>query len=161
MADRRCPNCGERVPSNCITCPKCYYRLPSPADTTRGSGSSGGEKKKSRWGSSDSSGDGSGKKQPKKKTALILAIIPGFFGILGLGQFYMRQWKKGAIFLIGGLLTYYLALILGFFIFTWMISIPFYIIFISLFASSVYQILLGERYDRMKEQQEQMFNRFQ
>ena len=28
MPERRCPYCNELVPSNSLTCPKCYKKIP-------------------------------------------------------------------------------------------------------------------------------------
>lgn len=39
--------------------------------------------------------------------ALVLAFIPGFFNIFGLGHFVMRQWSKGVMFLAISLILFY------------------------------------------------------
>ena len=85
---RYCPNCGEAVPSNCLTCPKCYAKIPAePVKNER-------RQEEQRTGSN-------GKNQSIRR---ILAIVPGFFGILGLGHIYMdyRQ-SRGYMFLLIGL----------------------------------------------------------
>jgi hypothetical protein len=84
---RYCPKCGEPVPSNCITCPKCYTKIPpEPVKAT-----------------DDNATNQSGKKSDKS-LRLLLTIIPGFFGVLGLGQIYRDYTSpKGYIFLIVGL----------------------------------------------------------
>ncbi len=87
---RYCPKCGEAVPSNCLTCPKCYAKLP-PEPVKK-------QQNESR-------------KEPKQKsrdTRLLLTIIPAIFGILGLGQIYRNyKSKRGYIFLLLGLLFFY------------------------------------------------------
>ena len=88
---RYCPKCGEAVPSNSLTCPKCYTKMPPQPKKTN-------EKEQ-----------GSGSKNKSRQTRLALTIIPAFFGVLGLGQIY-RNYKasKGYFFLITGLLFFYL-----------------------------------------------------
>ncbi len=88
---RYCPKCGEPVPSNSLTCPKCYTKIPpEPVKVTNDSGSSGTAKK------------------PDKGLRLLLTIIPGFFGILGLGQIYRDYTSiKGYIFLLVGMALFF------------------------------------------------------
>lgn len=163
MADRRCPNCGELVPSNSITCPKCYRRLPEESDRSK-------ERRWRREGTATSAevgrdrpeGGGSGGKRPSRKVALALNAIPGIFGILGLGQMYMREWKRGAAFLVAGLVCYAIPTVLWMFlsIFSWFFSLPFYMIYIGLYSMSLYQVLMGPLFDRMRQQQGRMFGGF-
>ena len=86
---RRCPKCSELVPTNSLTCPKCYTKMPPETvkvkdeDTAR----------------SDAA--------LNRRIAVLLTIIPGFFGFLGLGRIYQEPKSH-----IG-----YLYLILGFGIF--------------------------------------------
>lgn len=91
MSDRRCPNCGELVPSNSLTCPSCYKEIPRDAvvyeiheDDDGPSGRSGAGKDKNRT------------------LTLILALL-GVFGFMGLGQIYQGHHRKGSIFLVIGL----------------------------------------------------------
>jgi hypothetical protein len=89
MTDRRCPNCGEMVPSNSLTCPKCYHSIPRE------------EKKEPNERVADSRAP-----TPKvinKTAVLLLALIPAAFGFMGFGQFYEGEYKKGALFLCVGL----------------------------------------------------------
>ncbi len=99
MADKYCPYCGELVPSNSLTCPKCYKKIPlepEPRSTGGDNGSSGG----SRTGSGSGGGTSDG-------IALLLAIIPGLFGILGLGILYKnRSARSWMAFLLLGLLVF-------------------------------------------------------
>ena len=83
---RYCPKCGEPVPSNSLTCPKCYTKIPpEPAKTEKKSG-------------------GTDAKGKSNTIRMILSIVPGFFGILGLGQIYRNyKQKRGYVFLLLGL----------------------------------------------------------
>ena len=88
---RYCPKCGEPVPPNSLTCPKCYAKIPAEP-----------VKKESR--SQDSGGPG---RSNNGRVRMALAIIPGFFGILGLGQIYRNYRQlKGYIFLVLGLVFF-------------------------------------------------------
>ena len=57
----------------------------------------------------------------KKSMVLLLAILPGFFGVMGLGHIYMGVTRRGFWFLIGGIV---LALIYfaGFFFFSFNVA---------------------------------------
>lgn len=79
MNDRRCPYCNEYVPSTSITCPKCYKQIPLDKDPVRNE--------------SIYNTDGSIHREPRQRTvnnrtAMLLALIPGLFGLLGLGLLY-------------------------------------------------------------------------
>ena len=89
---RYCPKCGEPVPSNSLTCPKCYAKMPPEPVKVNDDGT--GSRKKTY-------------NNDNKTLYLILAIIPGLFGILGLGQI-VRDYtqKRGYIFLLIGLLLF-------------------------------------------------------
>ncbi len=39
--------------------------------------------------------------------AILLALIPGFFNVFGLGHLLLRQWSRGCMFLALGLLMWY------------------------------------------------------
>ncbi len=88
---RYCPKCGEAVPSNSITCPKCYAKMPAE------------EPKKERKESSPRTD-----RQKSRRIRLTLTVVPAFFGILGLGQIY-RNYRsmRGYIFLLLGILFFY------------------------------------------------------
>ncbi len=99
MADRYCPYCGEMVTSTSITCPKCYKKLPNQPEPSGDGGGSGGK-------TSPSGGK-------SRSIALLLAIIPGIFGVLGLGLLYNdKSSKPGLMLLAIGLLTFILFLVI-------------------------------------------------
>ncbi|MBO4763286.1 MAG: hypothetical protein J5485_01465 [Candidatus Methanomethylophilaceae archaeon] len=99
MADRYCPYCGEMVTSTSITCPKCYKKLPNQPEPSGGEGGSGGKT------------SASGVKS--RSIALLLAIIPGIFGVLGLGLLYYNKSSKPGIMLLAiGLLTFILFMVI-------------------------------------------------
>jgi len=85
---RYCPKCGEPVPSFSLTCPKCYAKIPQEPAARPQEDSQKTEKKGSQ-------------------ASLLLSVIPGFFGLLGLGHIY-RDYKdgKGYFFLIVGLILF-------------------------------------------------------
>ncbi|MDR3283449.1 MAG: hypothetical protein LBS92_07590 [Candidatus Methanoplasma sp.] len=89
MAGRRCPECGERLGSDSLTCPKCYAEVPREPSVQR-----------------PKRGEG----RPKRKFAgvvVLLAIIPAFFGVLGLGQIFRNpRGKRGYCFLVAGLAVF-------------------------------------------------------
>lgn len=68
-----------------------------------------------------------GRKDPT--IALLLALVPGLFGIWGIGHFYVGDFTKGILLLFGGIflgiimiLTFFcwiIILIIGFFIWIW------------------------------------------
>jgi len=140
MADRYCPFCGELVTSGSITCPKCYRKIPAePAPK---------ESKKERTSSSDS-------RQPRDRNdtiALVLCVIPGLFGILGLGQIYRDYHSaKGYLMLLFGLAFFIPAVILAFSLFpslmgtvvTTIMAIPLFIIYGILYLGAIVDIMLG------------------
>jgi energy-converting hydrogenase Eha subunit A len=89
MSGRKCPRCGERLDGNSLTCPKCYAEVSRETPVQRDEDRSG---------------------QPRNKVSaavVLLAIIPAFFGILGLGQIYRdHRERKGYYFLIAGLVIF-------------------------------------------------------
>ncbi|HKM09411.1 MAG TPA: zinc ribbon domain-containing protein [Candidatus Methanomethylophilaceae archaeon] len=93
ISERRCPNCNELVPSNSITCPKCYRTVPRDekvADTGRST------QRADTYKIQETS-------VKNMKIAMLLAIIPGLFGIQGLGLVYLdRKDSRGWIFLLIG-----------------------------------------------------------
>ncbi len=128
---RRCPNCGERVPSNSITCPKCFKKLPveptpAPKEEKRES-----EARKMPW-------------TPNMKVALALNLILGLFGIQGIGQLYCGR-RRGFLFLLGGLLFFAAAIALLFIVpgISWFFSIPFFVIYAVIYLASLMDLLLG------------------
>ncbi len=91
MTERRCPNCGEIVPSLSVTCPKCYSSVPRNDDVPDMNGPKPREREE---------------RIPGDKSVLIatlLAAIPGIFGLQGLGRIYLDyRSEKGWLFLIFG-----------------------------------------------------------
>ncbi len=134
MADRYCPYCGELVPSTSLTCPKCYKKIPNVKPETRSSEGSGGSSSKS---SGTKTGGGS-----SDGIALLLAIIPGIFGILGLGMIYKNHSSRmGIIFLILGILTFIVMLLIfssSIPILNILFAIPFGIIYGLLFLGNIF-----------------------
>ena len=91
MADRRCPHCGERVPSFSINCPNCYRSIPSE------------DPPKEEYRIIDDDRAPSVRRVNRKLVAF-LAFVPGVFGLFGLGQLYQKDWHKGFLFLLTGVL---------------------------------------------------------
>ena len=90
---RKCPYCGEEVPTFSVTCPKCYNEIPREEEKAQ----------QSRGYSVPND------RVPATRTyskTLILAIVPALFGIMGLGQIYQGRTEKGVKFLIVGLLSF-------------------------------------------------------
>ena len=115
------------MPSNCITCPKCYTKLPAEPVSAE-------ETKQS---------------EPKKKshsTRILLTVIPGFFGLLGLGILYDDTKNMlGYKFLIAGLLLFILGNVLiltpGFL--TTVLGIGPMILYLILFLITILRTLLN------------------
>ncbi|MBE6525672.1 MAG: hypothetical protein E7Z66_03805 [Thermoplasmata archaeon] len=93
MSDRRCPSCGEKVPSFSVTCPKCYKSIPrdEPKEKPNGYKIIDDDRAPSI-------------RTVNRKTVLILALIPGALGLMGLGQIYQKDYRKGFMFMIIGIL---------------------------------------------------------
>ena len=92
MSDRYCPFCGELVPSTSVTCPKCYRKIPAEPDVPKE------ERRRERQ--RDTPVDERPQRSYNKKVALALAVIPGFFGVLGLGQIYKDYRSTGGYFIL-------------------------------------------------------------
>ena len=115
------------MPSNCITCPKCYTKIPAEPVSAE-------EIKQS---------------EPKKKshsTRILLTVIPGFFGLLGLGILYDDTKNMlGYKFLIAGLLLFILGNVLiltpGFL--TTVLGIGPMILYLILFLITILRTLLN------------------
>jgi hypothetical protein len=135
MADRYCPYCGEMVPSTSLTCPKCYKKIPTVEPEKRSSGGDGGSSKRTGSGT----GSGGGKSDG---VALILAIIPGLFGLLGLGMLYKNYKSRGGlIFLILGIVVFIVAALIltsSIPILNILFAIPFGIIYGLLFLGNIF-----------------------
>jgi len=123
---RYCPKCGEPVPSNCITCPKCYTKIPSEPVAS--------EKVNDQ-----------GPKPKSQSTRILLTIIPGFFGLLGLGMIYDDTKNMlGYKFLIAGLILFIVGNVLiltpGFL--TTVLGIGPMILYLILFLITILQTIL-------------------
>ncbi len=115
MADRRCPYCGEFVPRTNITCPKCYRKIPvEPEPVQR---------------ESEQPRNGSGRRY-NRILAILLSVIPGLFGILGLGLIYRNPHQKiGYVALVLGLLFFIAAMGFTIGVLTVFLAVPCWIIY--------------------------------
>lgn len=96
-----CPNCGEPVPSNSLTCPKCYAKMPPETAEYK----------------AEYSHD-QGSREKSGLIRLILTIVPAFFGFLGLGVIYNDYKARiGYEILAVGLIVYVIAV--GFLVWGW------------------------------------------
>lgn len=130
MSDRRCPYCGDLVPSNSLTCPKCFKKIPVDPEPSRNEGTSDSSK--------------GNKVHRQKKVALILDAVLGLFGLLGIGQLYLGR-KRGAAFLIAGLVFFVPATVLLFimpFIST-VFAIPLFVVYGLLYLAAIADLILG------------------
>lgn len=128
MADRRCPYCGELVPSNSITCPKCFKKIPVEPEAVRRE-----ERRRE-----DSQRPGIGGRQYNRTIALVLAIIPGLFGLLGLGLIYKNPRSKiGYLALVFGLLFFIAAVLFTVSIIMIFVAVPCWIIYALMFIFSL------------------------
>ena len=119
MADRRCPYCGELVPSNSLTCPKCYKRIPKEPEPA--------PRREERR-------ETGGKRDYSRKIAVFLCLIPGLFGLLGLGLVYRNpRQKRGYIALVIGLLVFVAAAFLTMGGFTIFLAVPFWIVYVLMY----------------------------
>ncbi|MDR2846434.1 MAG: zinc ribbon domain-containing protein [Candidatus Methanoplasma sp.] len=113
MNGRRCPNCGEHVDNNSLTCPKCFKEIPRDVPVSSEPRARGTDAKNGR--------------NTNKNLAVILALIPAFFGLLGLGQIYRDPTKsKGYILLVIGAVIF----------------VPFVLLFLTMMHSGFLSALL-------------------
>lgn len=128
MAQRRCPYCGEMVPSNSITCPKCYKKLPDqePGKATE---------------FVDRAEDSAKKLKRNPRIAIGLDLILGLIGLLGIGQVYMGRPRFLFVTAIG-LLVFIAAVCLTVFIFTIILAVPMWIIYVLMYLGVLADILL-------------------
>jgi len=101
MSDRKCPYCNEHVPSYSLTCPKCYRNIPREEKNMKDK-----DIKESETSNSVS------KSVTNKTLVLLLAFIPSAFGLMGLGQIYEREYKRGLTFLAVGLFLFIILVML-------------------------------------------------
>ena len=144
MSDRYCPFCGELVPSTSVTCPKCYRKIPAEPDVPKE------ERRRERQ--RDTPVGERPKHGYNKTLALALAVVPGFFGVLGLGQIYRNYRNTGGYFiLLLGLLLFTGAMLLltshmhGAFmnILTTVGAFPLMLLYAFVFIGSVIDVLLN------------------
>lgn len=92
MKQKKCPYCGEYVQKNGLTCPKCFREIPrGPSDVSE----------------NVSKKDRKGRSGGIPTIAVLLAAIPPFVGLLGLGMIYLEpKNSKGYWFFIIGLLLF-------------------------------------------------------
>ncbi len=131
MADRRCPNCGELVPSNSITCPKCFKKIPNDPEPVR-----------------NDNGAGSGTKPRKDRNRtvmLVLSIIPAFIGLLGLGLIYKYPTRKrGYVALLLGLLVFAGAVAGTMSIILIPLAVPLWILYALLFLGCLFFTMVAD-----------------
>ncbi len=140
IADRRCPNCGERVPSTSITCPKCYKKIPVESKQTARSESRTGDSPrgwKVPW-------------TPNPKYGLILDIVLGLFGLLGIGQLYCGR-KRGIVFLLGGLLFFGCGVAILSAEITAFLSVPFFILYAIGYLICLFDMAMGTMFIRIRK----------
>jgi Membrane-bound serine protease (ClpP class) len=136
MNQKKCPNCGEYVPTNSLTCPKCFTSIPRETPVKKE--------------------DTAKENVPRNKNgtvALLLAVIPAFVGLLGLGRIYLEpKERKGYWFLVAGLLLFlpFLALFFtmlnsGFIvaILLFVVTIIVLLVYISAAIASILDTLFG------------------
>ena len=130
MADRRCPNCGELVPSNSITCPKCFKKIPNDPEPVCNS----------------DTGTGSGPRRDRSRTImLILSIVPAFVGLLGLGLIYKYpKRKRGYIALLFGLLVFAGAVAATMSIILIPLAVPLWILYALLFLGCLLFTMIAD-----------------
>ncbi|MGE4275202.1 MAG: hypothetical protein AB7E27_03950 [Candidatus Methanomethylophilaceae archaeon] len=125
---RRCPQCGSSVPDNSLTCPQCFTPLPREAEVIDGSGAWHGAKSGSKNGN----------------VAMLLAILPGIFGIWGLGHLYLGESQRGLKFLAVGLLLTISMLILAsaaYLVFTVVCLVFLALVWLALYAYHAFETL--------------------
>ena len=93
---RKCPYCGEPVPSFSINCPKCYKSIPREEPKAK-------EQQRSERIPND--------RAPSvqvfnSKLVIFLALVPAAVGLMGMGQIYMKEYNKGLKFLAVGLTAF-------------------------------------------------------
>ena len=93
---RKCPYCGEYVPSNSLNCPKCYKSIP---------------REEYKVNDDIKTGSIPNDRAPSvqvfdRRTVMLLALIPAAIGLMGLGQIYEREYSKGVKFLIAGIILF-------------------------------------------------------
>ena len=93
---RKCPYCGEPVPSFSINCPKCYKTIPREEPRAK-------EQPKNERIPNDRAPS---VQVYNRRVVKLLALIPAAVGLMGMGQIYMKEYGKGLEFLAVGLTTF-------------------------------------------------------
>ena len=102
---RYCPRCGAVVPQNSLTRPQCYTEVPRSVPDEPEPGYS----RRAFDRSGDEFREQIGRRKKSATLALILSVIPAFFGLLGLGLIYEdRRDPRGYRYLGAGLVLYIL-----------------------------------------------------
>lgn len=128
MADRRCPYCGELVPSTSITCPKCYKKIPAEPEPVRRE--------------SDRPKNESGRRY-NRTVAILLSLIPGLFGLLGLGLIYRNpRQKRGYVALVLGLLFFVAAMGFTIGVLTVFLAVPCWIVYVLGYLGCLFLIFM-------------------
>lgn len=128
MADRRCPYCGELVPSTSITCPKCYKKIPAEPEPVRRE--------------SDRPKNESGRRY-NRTVAILLSLIPGLFGLLGLGLIYRNpRQKRGYVALVLGLLFFVAAMGFTIGVFTVFLAVPCWIVYVLGYLGCLFLVFM-------------------
>ena len=128
MADRRCPYCGELVPSTSITCPKCYKKIPAEPEPVRRE--------------SDRPKNESGRRY-NRTVAILLSLIPGLFGFLGLGLIYRNpRQKRGYVALVLGLLFFVAAMGFTIGVFTVFLAVPCWIVYVLGYLGCLFLVFM-------------------
>ena len=112
------------MPSNSITCPKCYKKIPVQPEPVAP------ERPRAR--------------DRNPKVALILDAVLGLFGLLGIGQLYMGE-KRGALFLLFGLAVFLPAVVLTVIIpmITWILAVPLFVIYGLAYIAALADLVVG------------------
>ena len=103
-----CGSCGTALPAKYASCPKCGH-----VKTSLGAAPS------------PQQAQPTGSTYKNQGTVLVLAIVLGFFGICGIGHFYLAKVGRGVVILIVGIILAAIALASGWF--GLIIFIPFFV----------------------------------
>lgn len=102
---RKCPYCGEAVPSYSINCPKCYKSIP---------------REEPKQQENIRTGNIPNDRAPSVHTidmrvVILLALIPAAIGFMGLAQIYERGYRKGAYFFSIGFVLFTIIVVLAYY----------------------------------------------
>ncbi len=84
MVVRACPSCGREYNSGDVYCGACGHELPDARPTI------------------------ALRQRKNASIAIMLALIPGFFNIFGLGHFVLKNYARGMMFLVIGIVIMYI-----------------------------------------------------